>query len=151
MDPSRQVPAVGAVAALVLAVVVAVPFVVVEGVGRTLSDYYAAGVAGVGGVAFLALLSVVAFAAGRDGATPAPTAAGIAAVLGVAELLLAASWALSIDRTLLFSFPAQYAWIEYHRVAVVGLALAAAGAGLWYATVATDADVVDGDEGIGGD
>lgn len=150
MDASRQVPAIGAIVGLVLAVVVAVPFVVVEGVGPTLGDYYAAGVVGVGGVAVLALLSVVAFAAGRDGATPAPTAAGIAAVLCLAELLLAGSWALSIDRTLLFSFPARYAWIEYHRLAVVALALGAAGTGLWYATVATDGAVVGENEGIGG-
>ncbi|ELZ26795.1 hypothetical protein C474_19180 [Halogeometricum pallidum JCM 14848] len=30
-------------------------------------------------------------------------------------------WALSVDRTLLFSFPAEYAWIENHRWAVAAV------------------------------
>jgi len=86
-------------------------------------------------VGFLGLLAVVVFAAGRDGATAAETAAGVAAVVGVAALALAALWALSVDETLLFSFPSRYAWIEFHRLAVPPLAGAVAVAGGWYARV----------------
>jgi len=39
-------------------------------------------------------------------------------VLGVTTLAVAVVWFLAVDETLLFSFPAEYAWIEWHRLAV---------------------------------
>ncbi|MFB6127584.1 MAG: hypothetical protein ABEJ79_09880 [Halolamina sp.] len=151
MDQSRLAPAVGAVASLLLAGVVFGPYVVVTGVERTLGAYYAAGPVGVAGVGFLALLSVVVFMAGRDGATPADTAAGIAVVVGVAELLLAATWAVGLSDALVYSFPARYSWMAYHRYAVAGGAVLAAGAGGWYAYVVAGTGAAAGVGGVGGD
>lgn len=150
MDHSRLAPALGAAVSLLLAGVVLAPYVVVTGAERTLGAYYAAGPVGVAGVGFLALLSVVAFAAGRDGATPPDTAAGIAAVVGVAELLLTATWALGLTDALVYSFPARYSWMQYHRHAAVVGAVLAAVAGGWYACVVTGSGAAAGVE-VGGD
>lgn len=115
-------PTVGAVASLLLAVVVFVPALVVSTEGTVVADYYASGPVGVSVVGFLALLSVVVFLAGAQERTEPATVAGLTLVLGLAMLAFSLLWALSVDQTLLFSFPSRYAWIENHRWAVLLLA-----------------------------
>ncbi|MDS0293271.1 DUF7548 family protein [Halogeometricum luteum] len=114
-------PTAGAVASLLLAVVVFAPALLVSAGSGLVADYYASGPAGVSVVGFLGLLSVVVFLAGAQERTEPATVAGLTLVLGVAMLALALLWALSVDQTLLFSFPAEYAWIENHRWAVVAV------------------------------
>ena len=115
-------PSVGAVASLLLAVVVFAPALFVSAQSGLVADYYASGPVGVSIVGFLGLLSVVVFLAGAQDRTAPATVAGLTLVLGVAMLALALLWALTVDRTLLFSFPARYAWIANHRWAVVAVA-----------------------------
>ncbi|MDS0298359.1 hypothetical protein NDI76_06370 [Halogeometricum sp. S1BR25-6] len=117
-------PTVGAVASLLLAVVVFAPALVISAGSGLVADYYAAGPVGVSVVGFLGLLSVVVFLAGAQERTEPATVAGLTLVLGVAMLSFALLWALSIDQTLLFSFPAEYAWIENHRWVVVAVCAA---------------------------
>jgi hypothetical protein len=131
MDFRSLAPRLGAVAALLLAGVVFVPALIVSAPGNAVADYYAAGPFGVSLVGVLALLSVVVFLAGAQNRSDPQTVAGVAAVSGLSMTLFSILWAVSIDPTVLFSFPSEFAWIESHRWVVVGgaslTALAAGG------------------------
>lgn len=131
MDHER-VALAGAAASAVVGVVVLVPALVVAGAGTTLSAYYAAGPFGLWAVGFLAVLGVVVFLAARQGHTDPVTVAGVAAVVGVGLLGFSVVWALALDPTVLYSFPAEYAWLATHRwlVPVSSVLVAAAGAAL---------------------
>jgi hypothetical protein len=118
MELQRVAPTVGIVACLVVVAVVAAPALLVSAPG--VAAYYAAGPTGLGTVGALAAIAVVVFLAGRQGRTPPDTAAGVALVLGFAIVGLATLWATSLDPTVLYSFPPEYAWLEYHQWAVPG-------------------------------
>jgi hypothetical protein len=122
MPNDTVAPTVGTVASLLLAVVVFAPALLITETQVGVADYYAAGPIGVSVVGFLGFVGVVVFLAGVQERTEPATVAGLTLVLGVAMFAFAAVWAFSIDTTLLFSFPAQYAWIENHRWAVLVLA-----------------------------
>lgn len=120
----RDAARVAGVAASLLAVVVlAAPYAVVSGHESLLVSYYSAGPFGAGGVGLFALLFAVVIASIERGNVDPGTLAGVAVVLGVGAVALAALWWLSIDETVLFSFPSEYRWLEWHPVAVVGLSL----------------------------
>ncbi|WP_071391229.1 DUF7548 family protein [Haloprofundus marisrubri] len=121
MQMKDAVATAGTVASLVLLVVVAVPYLVVTNPEAPLSAYYAAGSVGANSVAFLAVIAAVVFLSGPRGNAEPDLVAGIAVVLGLAMVVLSLLWATAIDETLLFSFPPEAAWIEYHRWAVVAL------------------------------
>lgn len=130
MEMERLAPTAGILACLVLLVVAFVPAVVVE--DTTLPAYYAAGPTGLAAVGFLATIAVIVFLSGRQERTAPDTVAGVTIVLGVAIAGLAVLWAISIDRTLLFSFQAQYSWIQWHRLAVPAVSLGVLGAAAAY-------------------
>lgn len=118
MNLREIAPRIGAGICLLTALVVAIPFIVVEGRTELLNAYYAAGPTGAFGVAFFALVGVVAFASAERGNVDPETMAGGLIVLAVAIVALAGIWWLSLDDTVLFSFPQQYRWLEYHPPAV---------------------------------
>nr|WP_049987113.1 hypothetical protein [Halobellus rufus] len=122
MDLDAVAPKVGAVACLLLAVAVFAPALVITTSGTGVAAYYAAGPFGVSIVGALALFTVIVLLAGAQERSDPVTLSGVALVAGLAMLLFSLVWALSIDSTLLFSFPAEYAWIENHRWVVVGSA-----------------------------
>ncbi|WP_066414320.1 DUF7548 family protein [Halorubrum aethiopicum] len=109
---SRQV---GIAAALVSALLLAVPYALVSGFDAQLAGYYTAGPVGAGGVALLALLSAVVFASVEQGNVDPGTLAGALVVLGVATTLLSALWWLSVEPTTMFG---EHRWLEYHAAAV---------------------------------
>jgi hypothetical protein len=121
MDLQRTASAAGIVACLLVLVVGFLPSVIVDAPG--VGAYYAAGPTGLLGAGFLAIVGVIAFLSGRQGRTDPVTVAGFVVVLGLATAGLAALWAVSIDPTVLFSFPAEYAWLQWHRWAVPAVAL----------------------------
>jgi hypothetical protein len=131
MDLQRAASAAGIVACLLLVVVGFAPAVLVEAAG--VGAYYASGPVGLTAVGFLALVGVIVFLSGRQGRADPATVAGVTVVLGVALAGLSALWAVSIDPTLLFSFPSQYAWLATHRWAVPAVALAVPVAAAVYA------------------
>lgn len=137
MNLRRVAPSVGAASCLVLAVVVAAPWILIEGEELLVSDYYAAGVAGLGVVGFLALLGAVAFASAERGNVDPVTMAGGLVALGVVLLVLALLWWVSLEESVLYSFPAEYRWLEWHPSAVVGMSTVTAliGAGYAYAVL----------------
>lgn len=113
-DPADTGTATAAVAAL-LAVVVFAPLVLVSGTGSTLGDYYAAGPFGLTAVGLLAVVAAVVYLSVGQPHTDSLTISGVGAVVTVGVLLTAVAWVLTLDSTVLFSFPAEYAWIENHR------------------------------------
>jgi len=130
VDLGSLAPRLGAVTCLLLAGVVFVPAVIVSAPGNAVAVYYAAGPLGVSVVGMLALISVVVFLAGAQERSDPQTLAGFAVVSGVSMVLFSVLWAVSIDPTVLFSFPSEYAWIESHRwVVVAGAALSTLAAG----------------------
>ena len=130
MDLDSLAPRLGAIACLLLAGVVFVPALIVSAPGNAVAAYYAAGPFGVSLVGVLALITVVVFLAGAQERSDPQTLAGVAVVSGVAMVLFSVVWTISIDPTVLFSFPSEFAWIESHRwVVVVGSGLAALAAG----------------------
>lgn len=138
MDLRRIAPIGGAVACLLTALVVIVPFLAIEGQGQLVSDYYSAGPIGAGGIVFLALLGVVIFLSGERGAADRETIAGVSLVLSVTIFAIAVIWWLSISNTLLFSFPSEYNWIQNHPPAVVATTLLVVLAGAGYAKAILD-------------
>ena len=130
MDIESLAPRAGAIACLLLAGVVFVPALIVSAPGNAVAAYYAAGPFGVSLVGVLALVTVVVFLAGAQERSDPQTNAGVAIVSGVAMVLFSIVWAVSIDPTVLFSFPSEFAWIQSHRwVVVVGSGFAALAAG----------------------
>ncbi|RLM59448.1 hypothetical protein DVK02_01495 [Halobellus sp. Atlit-31R] len=130
MDLKSVAPTIGAIVCLVLAGVVFAPALVISAPAAGVAEYYASGPIGVSVVGVLALLDVVVFLAGAQERSDPQTLAGFALVSSLAMVVFSLLWALSIDPTLLFSFPAEYAWIETHRwIVVTGAAVAAIAAG----------------------
>lgn len=124
-NPSWLATAAAAVAAL-LAVVVFAPLALVSGAGQTLGAYYAGGPFGLTAVGLLALLSVVVFLSVDQPHTDTLLLSGAGLVVAVVVLLLAGVWTLTLDPTVLFSFPPEYAWIANHRWALLAVAAALA-------------------------
>lgn len=117
-DPADVGKSVAAVAA-VLAVVVFAPLVLVSGTGSTLGDYYAAGPFGLTAVGLLAVVAAVVYLSIGQPHTDSLTISGVGIVVTVGVLLTAVAWVFTLDSTVLFSFPAEYAWIENHRWVVL--------------------------------
>jgi hypothetical protein len=119
----------GALSAVLLAVFVAVPAVLVTGVGSALGDFYTAGPFGLTAVGFLAVVAAVVFLSVTQSHTDTALVSGVAVVVSLATFLLAVVWVLTLDETLLFSFPSEYAWLATYRWVVVaaGAVVAAVG------------------------
>lgn len=131
MDARRLAPTIGIVACLLVLVVLAVPYVLVDN-GTAVTFYYANGAINplIGGL--LCAVGVIVFAAGRQERTDPGTVAGIAVAFGLFATGVATAWALTVPGALV----AQLSEIEllaYHRVALVLASLAVLVAGGWYA------------------
>jgi|AntRauTorcE11898_2_1112593.scaffolds.fasta_scaffold00579_10 hypothetical protein len=136
MERERIAPYIGAVGCLVLAVVLSAPYFAITTQSQLLGDYYGAGPLGVIGAIFLATLGVVIFLSSVRGRADPELVAGIMLVVGVAIFGITALWAVSIDSVVLFSFPSNASWIEYHRWVSLALSgVVAAAAGIYAAAV----------------
>ena len=133
MDRTRIAPYLGALGSLVLAVVLSAPYALINTQTQLLGDYYGAGPLGITGGIFLATLSVVIFLSSVRGRADADLVAGIMLVVGAAIFGLTALWAVSIDQVVLFSFPSNAAWIEYHRWVSLAVSAVVAAAAVAYA------------------
>jgi hypothetical protein len=129
--PETSAPTVGLVAALAVLVVVAVPYVLIP--ARDVGVYYSAPtfvpihlVVGL-----FAMVAVVVFAAGRNGRTDPPTAAGATVVLGGFMALLVLWWAVAVgDVVGSFDVTASF---DYHRWLLLVATAAVAASGWWFA------------------
>ncbi len=114
MELDRVVPYLGALACLTLVMVLSAPFLLIEGQGQLVSDYYASGPLGVAGAIFLAALGIVIFLSSVRGRADASLVSGIMLAVGLTVFAITGLWAITIESTVLFSFPAEYSWLEYH-------------------------------------
>lgn len=133
MNPREPADAgkLAAVVAALLAVAVFAPLLVVTGTGSTLGAYYSAGPFGLTAVGLLAVVAAVVFLSVGQPHTDETTLSGVGVVVTLGVLLTAVAWLLTLDSTVLFSFPAEYAWIENHRwVVLAGALVLAAASGL---------------------
>jgi len=130
VDLDAVAPRLGAIVCLLLAGAVFAPALLITVPGAGVADYYASGPIGISIVGVLALIDVVVFLAAAQERSDPETLAGVAIVSALAMVLFSLVWALSIDPTLIFSFPPEHAWIENHRwVVVTGSAAVAIAAG----------------------
>lgn len=135
MELDRVVPYLGALACLTLVVVLSAPFLLIEGQSQLVSDYYAAGPLGVTGAIFLAVLGIVIFLSSVRGRADASLVSGIMLAVGLTVFAITALWTVRIESTVLFSFPAEYSWLEYHPWASLALSGLVASAAAAYAVV----------------
>ncbi|WP_158057354.1 DUF7548 family protein [Halorussus halophilus] len=126
-----RAPTLGIVAAVVVLAVVAVPYFYLS--GPNVAVYYGSPtpVPVHLVVGLFAMVSVIVFAAGRNGRTDPPTAAGAAVVLGGFMAVLTLWWALAAGE-LVGSFPVE-ATFDYHRWLLLAATLLVAASGGWYA------------------
>jgi hypothetical protein len=125
---------VGVVACLATLAVMGAPYVLISEPGTGLPIYYGAGPLGAGAVAFLAVIQPIVLLSGTRGRADPQTVAGMAVVVGLAMLGIAAWWALAVPPELVLSFPA--AWMGWHRWAVVAATAVVAAASAVYARAA---------------
>jgi len=135
MEPDRTLPYLGAVASLVFTVVAAAPYVLITGQTELLGAYYGAGPFGLTGGIFLAILGVVIFLSGVRGQADPTLVAGIMLAVGLAIFGLTAAWTLLLPSGVIYSFPAQYDWLEFHPWATLVASGLIGGAAAGYAFV----------------
>ncbi|MFC4549337.1 MULTISPECIES: DUF7548 family protein [Halorussus] len=82
-------------------------------------------------VGLFSLVAVIVFAAGRNGRTDPPTAAGAAVVLGGFMVVLSLWWAVAVG-DLVGSLTAEAAF-DYHRWVLLATTVAVAACAAWYA------------------
>lgn len=130
MELDRVVPYAGAVLSFALVVVVSVPFLVIEGNDQLVRAYYASGTLGITGAVFLGLLGSVIFLSSVRGRADPSLVSGIMLAVGVILFVMTALWVVQMESTVLFSFPPEYSWLEFHpwaSLAVSGLVAITAG------------------------
>ena len=128
MEPDRLAAAVGVLAAVAVAVVVAATYALLD--PTAVGPYFAPGPVGPPVLALFALVSVVVLAAGAEERSDPALMAGAAVVLGLFSTVLAWWWALSVSPSLVGSLT-DFAGFAYHRWAIAAattLLLAAAAA-----------------------
>jgi hypothetical protein len=133
-EGGERAATLGVVACLATLAAMGAPYALIPEPGTGLPIYYGSGPAGAGAVAFLAVLQPVVLLSGTRGRLDAQTAAGMATVVGLAMLGLAALWALAVPTELVLSFPA--AWMGWHRWAVVAVVALVPAASAVYARAA---------------
>ena len=133
MERTRFVPSVGIVACLAVVFGLAVPYGLVNE-PSAVGTYYVRGAFNPLFAGLFALVGALAFAAGREERSDPALMAGVTLVVGLFVVLLVAAWAVSVPRDLVLSLT-RNALLEYHRYAMVVVALAVPGAAGWYARV----------------
>ena len=129
--PETSAPMAGVVASLAVLAVVVVPYFLIP--ARDVGVYYSSPtfvpihlVVGL-----FATVAIVIFAAGRNGRTDPPTAAGATLVLGGFMALLVLWWAIAVgDLVGSFDVPASF---DYHRWLLLAATVAVTASGWWFA------------------
>ncbi|WP_135826645.1 DUF7548 family protein [Halorussus ruber] len=129
--PETPAPTVGIVAALAVLAAVVAPYFLIA--ATEAGVYYSAPtlVPVHLVVGLFASVAVIVFAAGRNGRTDPPTAAGAAVVLGGFVAVLVLWWAIAVGG--LVGSLTEVAAFGYHRWILLAAALALAGSAGWFA------------------
>ncbi|WP_135851749.1 DUF7548 family protein [Halorussus salinus] len=129
--PETPAPTVGVVAALAVLAAVVAPYFLIDataaGVYYSQPTFVPVHLV----VGLFATVSIVVFAAGRNGRTDPPTAAGAAVVLGGFMALLVLWWAIAVGG--LVGSLTTNATFDYHRWLLFAATLAVAASAGWFA------------------
>lgn len=133
MQQTRLAPLVGIAGCVLVLVVAAAPYWLVETApGTAVGTYYGTGAVNpLVGVLF-ALLSLIVLAAGREARTDPGLAAGVALTLGLFLVVVAALWALTVPEGVVGGL-SENALLEHHRWALVASGLPIPIASAWWA------------------
>jgi len=126
LDPRQYVPVVGIVTCLVLLAGLAAPFVLAD--PGEVGLYYDSGAINPLVACLFAILAIVVFAAGREGRTDPPLAAGVTLAMGVFATVVAVAWALTARVDVV-----DAAIISAHPSVLVAVSLSLPAAAAWYA------------------
>lgn len=129
--PDTPAPTVGLVATLAALAVVVLPYAVLSATDAAVYYGSAIFVPVHLVVGLLGSVAIVVFAAGRNGRTDPPTAAGAAIVLAAFMAVLVLWWAIAVG-DLVGSFAVD-ATFGYHRWLLLTATLAVAASAGWYA------------------
>lgn len=130
MDSVRLAPAVGSLASFCVALVLAVPYFILD--PSSVAGYYGNGAVNPLIAGLFALVSIIVFAAGRAERSDPYLMASIGFVFGLFILLSAGLWALTVPIDLIRGMPVAQEF-EYHRYILVLTALVVSLSGIWYA------------------
>lgn len=131
MQQARLAPLVGIVAAIAVLVGLAVPYLLVPE-ASAVGVYYGGGAITPLIAGLFAVLSIVVFAAGREERTDPAMAAGATLVMGAFAFVVALAWALTVPIDVVTGMGTAQV-IEYHRFALVLVALGMPLAAAWFA------------------
>lgn len=128
MADARRSAGLGIGAALGVVLLVVLPYGIAD--ARAIGVYYGGALGGPPLAALFAAVAAIALLGALRGRTDAPTAAGVALVLGVLVAGLVVPWAFGVSPALVGGLTA-IALFEWHRwaLAATGLALLAGSAG----------------------
>lgn len=129
MEQSRLAPLVGIVGCVLVLVLIAVPYGLVE---TAVGTYYGTGAINPLVAALFALLSVIVLAAGREARTDPGLAAGVGLTFGAFIVVVALAWALTVPEDVVLGM-SENTLIEYHRWALVAVGLPVPVASVWWA------------------
>ena len=117
MESTRLAPTAGIVASLLVLVVLAAPYVLVDA-GRAVATYYASGDVNPLVVGLFALVAAMVFAAGREERSSPDLVAGAALVLGGFMVVISILWAVTVPASLVQQLSTATV-LQYHRGALV--------------------------------
>ncbi|WP_280536211.1 hypothetical protein [Halopenitus sp. POP-27] len=127
---------IGALVCFLTVIAAAAPFLLIDGYADLIGAYYGAGPIGLTAIVLFTAVGGVAFASAERGNVDPVTMAGGLVALGAVVLVGAVLWWFALDDTVLYSFPREYRWIEWHPTAVVVAAIGvAASAGVYARSV----------------
>lgn len=136
MEDIRVPPTAGIVTCLLVVGVLLVPYLLVEQ-GTAVTAYYDGGVITPLAAGLFSLVAIIVFAAGREGRTDPPLAAGAGLAFGGFSLLVCLAWAATVPASIALQLGTAQGvvatFLEVHRFLVAAAAALVAGSGVWYA------------------
>ena len=129
--PETAAPTVGVVASLSVLAAVVAPYFLVAATAAAVYYHTPTFVPVHLVLGLFASVAVIVFAAGRNGRTDPPTAAGAAVVLGGFMALLCLWWAIAVGS--IVGSLTENATFDYHRWVLLATTLAVAASAGWYA------------------
>lgn len=130
MDARTLAPTAGAVACVLVVVVLALPYLAVD--PGAVATYYASGAITPLAAGLLAAVGAIVLAAGRQGRSDPSLTAGAALTLGLFVAAISVVWALTVPRSVVTQL-STLALLSYHRFALAAVALVVPASAGWYA------------------
>ena len=129
MDDVRLAPTVGIAANLVVILVLAIPYAIID--PNAVSTYYSSGAVNPLFAGLFAIVGVIIFAAGREKRSDPELTAGIGLVFGIFVLGYTILWAVTVEIGVVYTLT-SVSIFKYHRYALPLIALTIPLSAIWY-------------------